>query len=173
MAKRRKHHYRPGGHGRKRIEHPAYASHTFRPNDDWHVLSFDGSCTANGSPEASGGWGWRLTDSLGSVEAEGSGRATVRPVTCNTAEFEGLIGGLEAVARMRSLVDRGLLIRGDSDFVIRLVNGDWTARDQRFVKFLAEALDWIDAIGVGWSAKWVRRDDNAECDDLSLAYMEA
>jgi ribonuclease HI len=133
------------------------------------VLEFDGSCHRNGDPDAVGGYGWRVLDGTGALIASGFGplEATAdAPVTCNVAEWSGLIAGLSWLACYALRPDR-LLVRGDSDYVIRVVRGEWRSKRPNLTALRDRARELADGLGCSWSAAWVPRGENEAADGLS------
>jgi ribonuclease HI len=129
----------------------------------WACLRFDGGADDNGKPHCVGSYGFELTDADGFELAIGSGEAEGSPVTVNTAEWSGLIAGLEAATEHAIY---GLMIEGDSRLVIRQVCGEWQARDQ-LLTLRDRALDVLARLNVGWSAGWIPREFNSVCDSLA------
>jgi len=120
-----------------------------------HVY-FDGGSRGNPGPAAVG---WVIVTSDG-IAAEGSER--IGTATNNQAEYEALIRALEAAA------DYGfdeLIIKGDSQLVVKQVRGEWNTNDptlrEKRVR-VRELLEQFDE----WSIDHVPREINARADEL-------
>lgn len=90
------------------------------------VLSCDGACRGNPGPAS---YGWVLQDGAGdelALGAEPIGRATN-----NQAEYAGLIAGLEAALARGDGVERDLLVRMDSQLVVRQLSGSYKVKAAR------------------------------------------
>lgn len=133
------------------------------------VLHFDGSCTKN--PGGEMGFGWHVDTADGVRVADESGPVHGYPEperSCNTAEFEALLAGLEWVSAFRLVEIDRLDIRGDSQLVVKIVNGEWNAKKPH-LKVLADRckrqLRDIDAGHIDLS--WIPREQNDAADRLS------
>jgi len=92
-----------------------------------------------------------------------------RGMTNNVAEYEGLL------AAVRWIVDEGIdekiLIKGDSELVIKQMNGQYkvsSATSKRYVPEIKKLLQGRDV-----SFAWVPREKNEEADSLSRLGYEA
>lgn len=133
------------------------------------TLHFDGSCEPN--PGGRMGYGWVVRDGEGELVAEEAGVVNGYPhaeTTNNTAEFEALLAGLEWVAAFKWATIDTLIVRGDSQLVVKIINGEWTAKKPH-LKALAERCKvqakQIEAGDI--VVEWVRREQNTEADRLS------
>lgn len=132
-----------------------------------YLLNFDGGCDRNGDPDATGTWGWTLRDPRGEEIAFGNGRATAALVTVNTAEWEGLLGGLRFVLDTAAVPPpNSVRVLGDSDLVVSQLLGRWKARDV-LAEYRDECLGLLYRIGRRWTANWIPRDQNGRCDELT------
>lgn len=130
------------------------------------VLHFDGSTTVN--PGGVMRLGWHL-DSDGRRVAEESGPIHGYPDaerSCNTAEFEAVLAGLEWVAAFRLAPVSALTVCGDSQLVIRILNGEWKAKKPH-LKLLAEQCR-LTLAEMKHPVKfvWIPRERNAEADRI-------
>lgn len=133
------------------------------------LVRFDGSCSGNGTPNATGKWGCQVFNANRELITSGSGDAFGNPVTNNTAEFEGLYEGL---VRLPHGVEE-VLIEGDSQLVIFLVTGEWGAKKPEMQVWRGRVLDRINAIGCKWFARWIPRHENADADALTRSKSHA
>lgn len=120
-------------------------------------LYFDGACRGNPGPAAIG---WVLVSADGIVAEAGEriGRATN-----NLAEYEALVGGLEAA---RDYGFDEITIRGDSELIVKQIRGEWDTNDpdlrERRVRARELLMDFDK-----WSITHVPRDLNERADDLA------
>lgn len=133
------------------------------------TLHFDGACTVN--PGGVMTFGWHLDTTDGRRVAEGSGPINGYPReerSCNTAEFEAALAGLEWVSQFRLLPIDVLRVVGDSQLVINVLSRSWKAKKSH-LRALAErcrlAVEEIDAGHIEY--QWVPRERNGEADRLS------
>lgn len=128
------------------------------------VLYFDGSCLPK-NPGGVARFAWVLLDAdnmqkIGSY----SGEECRGPLaTNNIAEWAGLSCGV------RYLKENGfsgeLHIRGDSQLVIRQLNGEYKVRKRNLLPYFKAAISDLESMD--WSAAWVPREENKEADALS------
>lgn len=120
-------------------------------------LYFDGASRGNPGPAAIG---WVLVSGDGIV-AEGSER--IGTATNNEAEYEALLAGLSAA---RDYGFDEIVIRGDSELIVKQVRGEWDtdAPDLRERRVRArELLMEFDE----WTITHVPRDLNDRADELA------
>src|SRR5690349_15221515 len=130
------------------------------------LLYFDGSCDSN--PGGPGGWGWRLERLGGELIACDLERIPAGPgVTNNTAEWAGLLAGLEFLATRKDTVG-DVTVLGDSRMVVEQAAGRWKAKAEHLKPLLARSQSLVRAIGRHrFRFHWIPREQNAECDALS------
>ena len=135
------------------------------------VLQFDGGCDFNGTAHARGRWAYRIQD-RNRLVTKASGPAVGSPVTNNTAEWQGLVEGLQAVGRYEPGTCPGiLLIEGDSDLVISQLTGRWRAKAGPLEEWRDRALDVIAGLYVAWHARWIPRAKNDLCDAMTRLHQ--
>lgn len=119
------------------------------------VIYFDGASKGNPGPGAA----------AAVLEEDGEiflSRKSEQHVTNNVAEFHGLILAIQlAVGHGYEDVE----FRGDSQLVVNMVNGKFTARNEKMKELLLHARKGLAAIPK-WSITWVPRDKNARADKL-------
>ena len=128
-----------------------------------YVLNFDGCCKGNPGP---GGAGaviyhngheiWNGCSFLG------------KNVTNNMAEYSGLIIGMREAARLDI---QNLVVKGDSQLVIRQMLGQYKVNSENLINLHNEAKDlekYFDTI----IYKHVYRKDNARADELANLGLE-
>jgi ribonuclease HI len=120
-----------------------------------HVY-FDGGSRGNPGPAAIG---WVIVTSDGIV-AEGSER--IGKATNNQAEYEALIRGLEAAA---DIGFEELLVKGDSQLIVKQVRGEWDANDPTLREKRIRARELLREFDE-WSIDHVPREINERADEL-------
>ena len=133
------------------------------------TLHFDGLC----EPRNPGGlacYGW-LIQRAGHTIAQGHGLAALNS-TNNVGEYSALIAGLKG-ALDHGLAGQGLEVYGDSQLVIRQMQGIYAVNAARIIPLHRHAQQLAIAVGVArW--QWIPRDQNDAADQLSrIAYAEA
>ncbi len=132
------------------------------------TLRFDGSCNPN--PGGIPSYGWHIDGPDGLRFADGIGTCPMSdPSLCtnNTAEWAGLRAGLLWLSKFRLTIDV-LEIRGDSNLVINVLNGDWKSKKPHLTALRDECRMLLDMIDAGHiEATWIPREENAEADRLS------
>ena len=130
------------------------------------LVYFDGLC----EPVNPGGvatYGFVVKDG-NSVVCEGKGLvgvgARVEVATNNVAEYTALIKALECLSE-RGLEGEKLLIRGDSQLVIRQLKGEYKVRSERIKPLYERAKELLSRFDA--ELEWVPREKNAEADELS------
>ena len=121
-----------------------------------HVY-FDGASRGNPGPAAIG---WVIVTDEGIV-AEGSER--IGRATNNQAEYEALLGALEAAT------DYGfeeLVIKGDSQLIVKQVRGEWDANDPALREKRVRARELLRGVDE-WSLDHVPREINDRADELA------
>jgi ribonuclease HI len=97
------------------------------------------------------------------VVGEGKG------MTNNVAEFEGLMAA--AMWLNDNGTDEKILIKGDSQLVIKQMKGDWQVNSATSKKYVPEIKRLLRGMIVTF--QWVPREENEEADKLSrVAYQK-
>ncbi|QEL18286.1 reverse transcriptase-like protein [Limnoglobus roseus] len=138
------------------------------PRNDWWRIRFDGGCNGNGSPNATGRWGFFVECNLGVTQLEGSGKAKGDPVTNNLAEWQGLYHALLGLTWQR-IEPAGVLIEGDSQLVIHCLTGKWGSKTPALTRLRDECRALLFDYGVPWAARWISRERNERCDRLAAS----
>mgnify|MGYP002760987833 CR=1 FL=1 len=121
-----------------------------------HVY-FDGGSRGNPGPAAVG---WVLVTD-GGIIAEGSER--IGRATNNQAEYEALIRALEAATEYG--FDE-LVIKGDSQLIVKQVRGEWDANDPTLRQKRVRARELLCGVDE-WSLDHVPREINDRADELA------
>ncbi len=94
--------------------------------------------------------------------------------TNNWAEYQGLVRGLEEVARHYgdALKDRAVVVHMDSELIVKQMNGVYRVKDAELKKQHAKARALIDASFPHITFKHVRREHNKDADRLANEAMD-
>ena len=92
----------------------------------------------------------------------------IGPATNNVAEYRALLRGVELAAAHGA--DELELI-GDSELVVRQIEGRYKVKDATMRKLHAEAKRALGEFD-GWSIRHVRREENADADRLVNAALD-
>jgi ribonuclease HI len=128
------------------------------------VVNVDGGARGNPGPAAIG---VVVSTPDGEVLEEHAER--IGSATNNVAEYRALMLGLE---RALALGAREVELIGDSELVVRQVQGEYKVRDEvlwRLNKHVIRALAEFDS----WSIRHVRREDNEAADRLVNEVLDA
>jgi ribonuclease HI len=122
------------------------------------ILCTDGGSRGNPGPA---GYGAVLLDDSGRVVRELS--EFIGHATCNEAEYRALIAALQAA---RELGARDLLIRADSQLLVRQLRGQYKVRSRSLMPLALRARRMLDQFA-SWKAQHVPREMNARADALA------
>lgn len=130
-------------------------------------LYFDGAFT-NGIPM----FGWHINREGIEVE-KGHGAVDLlnEEKTTNVAEYGGLVHGLAGALAWVKQHDT-LAVYGDSQLVIRQMNGQYRIKKLHLMPYVERAREFIKAakeMGVTVVLDWVPREQNTRADELSKA----
>jgi ribonuclease HI len=128
------------------------------------VVNVDGGARGNPGPAAVG---VVVSTPDGEVLEEHAER--IGSATNNVAEYRALMLGLE---RALALGAREVELIGDSELVVRQVQGEYKVRDEvlwRLHKHVIRALAEFDS----WSIRHVRREENEAADHLVNEVLDA
>ncbi|HEX5609052.1 MAG TPA: ribonuclease HI family protein [Solirubrobacterales bacterium] len=128
------------------------------------TVNVDGGARGNPGPAAIGAV---LSDGSGEVVAERS--ETIGRATNNVAEYKALLAGI-ALAAENGATE--LEIRGDSELVVRQVEGRYKVKDATMRELHAEVKKALRGFE-SWSISHVRREQNAEADRLVNQALDA
>lgn len=142
---------------------PAHAHKKKKQDTDEgpYVLYFDGACKNNGTKQCVAGAGFVIKNKHGTVVL--SGTKHMGAVTNNAAEYAALELGLEAAIKMGA---SPLRVRGDSELVVKQVNGEYKARHPVMAACLARVKQLIDQIDIV-VVEHVPRAQNSEADAMA------
>lgn len=127
------------------------------------ILCTDGGSRGNPGPA---GFGAVLLDDSGRVVRELS--EFIGQATCNEAEYRALIAALQAA---RELGARDLLIRADSQLLVRQLSGQYKVRSRSLMPLALRARRMLDQFA-SWKAQHVPREMNARADALANEAMD-
>ncbi len=121
------------------------------------TVNVDGGARGNPGPAAVG---VVVSDGDGAVLEERGER--IGGATNNVAEYRALLLGIERAAALGA---GELELVGDSELVVRQVNGEYKVKDATLRELHAEVKRALAAFE-SWSIRHVRREQNAEADRL-------
>lgn len=127
------------------------------------TLNSDGGARGNPGPA---GAGIVLRDADGNLAARGG--AFLGTTTNNIAEYQALLWGMRAA---RSLGASRLVVRADSELVVRQLRGEYRVKNEGLKPLFCEAQALRRAFE---SVEFVhvRREENAEADELANLAMD-
>lgn len=126
-------------------------------------IYFDGSCGPK-NPGGVAGYGWRITDEHDNqLHAEHGEVCRGAGATNNIAEWGGLTKALQYLKQQGWSGE--LEIVGDSELVINQVRGIYRVKKETLVPYHQECMKLLGEWN--WSAKWISREENEKCDQLS------
>jgi ribonuclease HI len=134
------------------------------------TIHFDGSCWPNPGGLAKHGWTLRA-DTVHGPHLQSHGFVGDGPLMSNNlAEFFAMASGLEAAYMHLGRV-KSVTVIGDSEIAIRLMTGRYRANPEKlYYPQYTRAISVVKEIkkaGVHVEFKWVPREQNTECDELS------
>lgn len=134
------------------------------------VIYFDGACEPR-NPGGYGLWAWVALARDGSEVAHDYGSLGRGPdMTNNRAEYAAL---LEALHYLELHDFRNVVVRGDSQLVVRQVNGEWACNSPHLQPLCRLAQISCEAATIA-RLEWVPREKNVRADGYSRqAYNEA
>jgi len=121
------------------------------------VVNVDGGARGNPGPAA-----------IAAVVSDGSGEVLterselIGEATNNVAEYRALLLGIELAAQLGATE---VELIGDSELIVRQVNGEYKVKDATLKGLHAEVREALEAFQ-SWSIRHVRREQNAEADRL-------
>jgi len=127
------------------------------------VLYSDGGSRGNPGPA---GYGFVLLTEKGKTLAEGD--RFLGRITNNVAEYEGLLAGLR---KARELGARRVVVRSDSELLVRQLNGSYRVKSPK-LKPLFERVKRIAASFDSCQFTHVRRHQNRRADELANKAMD-
>ncbi|MEL9989933.1 MAG: ribonuclease HI [Thermoproteus sp.] len=131
------------------------------------VVYFDGACEPI-NPGGLGTYGYVIYDEGGKRLDRGYGVACHGDgCTNNVAEYTAL---REALRRAKELKCDEVVVRGDSQLVVKQIRGEWGVNSHRLLSLKDEVEALLSSFSK-WEVEWVPREDNREADGLSrIAY---
>lgn len=119
------------------------------------TLRFDGASKGNPGPGGSAAVLWKNDEPLHACYYFHH-----RPVTCNIAEYYGLIGGLRMALAHGY---KNIHVEGDSKLVMEQVFGTWNCTHPNMVPLLQEVRE-IKKQFASLYGRWIPREQNGEAD---------
>jgi ribonuclease HI len=121
------------------------------------TVNVDGGSRGNPGPAAIAAV---VRDAEGEVLQEKG--ETIGPATNNVAEYRALLLGIELAAALGA---SELELVGDSELIVRQVKGEYKVRDRALRDLHAQVKRALEPFE-RWSIRHVRREQNAEADEL-------
>ncbi len=141
------------------------------------ILEFDGASKNNPRGPAGCGYVLHEMDSDGAkADFIDSGNQYLgHYVSNNQAEYQGLINGLKHVRNQ--LTCYGLYIRGDSEIVVKQMNGEYAVRSSNIRPYFNEAREILDTMNdcddfTFYKVQHIPRDKNWWADDLANSAID-
>ena len=121
------------------------------------TVNVDGGSRGNPGPAAVAAV---VRDAEGEVLQEKG--ETIGPATNNVAEYRAVLLGIELAAALGA---SELELVGDSELIVRQVKGEYKVRDRALRDLHAQVKRALEPFE-RWSIRHVRREQNAEADEL-------
>lgn len=121
------------------------------------IIHFDGGARPPDNGPAAIGYTVVMGGSTEEKEHDRIGRAT-----CNEAEYQALIRGLETASEKGCTEVEA---RGDSQLIVRQVTGDWQTNEQHLRKLRARTQELADEFEQ-FEIQHIPREENREADAL-------
>lgn len=126
-------------------------------------LFFDGSCVGK-NPGGIAGFAWRILDENNIELFSDHGEVCRGPnATNNVGEWAAVTNGLLFLKKQNW--KGSLSIFGDSQLVIRQLNGEYAVRKETLLPYYKQSINLLQ--NLQWTATWVPREQNKDCDKLS------
>ncbi|MBS1878426.1 MAG: ribonuclease HI family protein [Actinobacteria bacterium] len=127
------------------------------------TVNVDGGARGNPGPAAIG---VVVRDADGEIVAERAER--IGRTTNNVAEYRALLLGIATAAELGGTE---LELVGDSELIVRQIEGRYKVKDATMRELHAEARRALGELG-GWSIRHVKRAQNADADRLVNAALD-
>lgn len=141
------------------------------------TLHFDGSCWPNPAGTAAYGTVLELEGQEAPICAEAGVVGTSPAMSNNVAEFHALYIGLRRYSQNGFKMGDEVWVRGDSQLVIQIMNGNWRPKDDKlyYPTFLLvkEQVEFLKKMDVKFVFEWIPRELNTRCDILSKEHNHA
>ena len=121
------------------------------------VIYFDGA--SRGNPGISGA-GWIVLIEEKQVE----GYLYLEGKTNNQAEYSALIQALKTALKYNKNKST-LLIKGDSELIIKQLNGEYAVKSSNLILLYSQVKDLLK--NFDWKCKWIPRTENNKADNLA------
>jgi len=87
--------------------------------------------------------------------------------TNNQGEYHAVIAALRWAIRLPQVDRRPLLVRSDSQLIVRQCSGEWQVKDAHLQQLHTLVLKAVKLYGRAVIFKWIPREENTEVDALS------
>ena len=129
------------------------------------VCYFDGACGPV-NPGGTVGWGYTIRDRNGDTIAEDFG--SLPPSKDNSNNVAEYLAAAKAVVAYKRLNRPGpLVMKGDSQLVVKQMKGEWSAKQGSYMPVYRKLLEvlWTCTFPLEWT--WIPREQNTHADALS------
>ena len=136
------------------------------------IASFDGLCRPK-NPGGTATWGFVVYDEDDRIHAAGglAAKPGTPQATNNYAEYMGAIRTLEWLVEAGHQ-SRNILIRGDSELIIRQLRGEYKVKSRNLMPLHLQARQLSQQFS-SLKFEWVPREENTEADaQTNQAYQE-
>lgn len=126
-------------------------------------LYFDGACEPF-NPGGHATYGWVINSPDGVTVLKGNGHVcSGEGATNNVAEYHALLEGLKAFISLGN--SNPVLLKGDSQLVIKTVNQEWNCKKPHLKVILLRIQTLLSELE--WEAEWIPRELNSPADEMS------
>ena len=127
------------------------------------MINFDGGCTKNPGGIATYGYIIKDAETKEVIKKDSGEVCRGETASNNIAEWASI---LNALKHLKSIDYFGKLeIFGDSQLVIRQLLGEYKVRKETLLPYYKESMSILE--NLDWSAAWIPREENSECDEIS------
>ena len=127
------------------------------------MLFFDGGCTKNPGGVATFGYIIKCAETKEIIKKDSGEVCRGTEASNNVAEWASILNGLKYLQGIE--YNGQLEIYGDSQLVIRQLLGEYKVRKETLMPYHKECLSILKQMQ--WTAHWIPREENEECDKLS------
>lgn len=121
------------------------------------IIYFDGA--SRGNPGISGA-GWLII--VGEKQIEGY--VYLKKKTNNQAEYTALFHALKTALKFNK-DDSSLLIRGDSELIIKQLKGEYAVKSSNLILLYSQVKELLK--NFDWKCIWIPRNENKKADNLA------
>lgn len=131
------------------------------------TVYFDGLCFPK-NPGGVAAYGYLIYRDVELIHRGFGAVGEGKGMTNNVAEYEGLKAA--AMWLHENGIDENILVKGDSQLVIKQMKGDWQVRSATSRRYVHEIRRLLEGKNVAF--QWISREDNEQADELSRVAYE-